>query len=97
MGWAQATNAQGRKVGYGVSAKCDAPKCKERIDRGLAYVCGGMHDGGEHGCGKYFCPEHLGGRYVSLCAACEANEPPDPEDEEEERELQALTQESRKE
>lgn len=63
MGWASGVNGTGRKVGYAVRAKCDERKCKERIDRGLGYVCGDMHDGGEHGCGNYFCSSHL---YLTL-------------------------------
>jgi hypothetical protein len=59
MGWAHGINNEGREVGYGVSATCDEEGCNERIDRGIAYVCGGMHDGGNHGCGRYFCGEHL--------------------------------------
>lgn len=74
MGWGTGTNAAGRDVGYMVQAECDEPGCTVEIDRGIAYVCGGMHDGGEHGCGRYFCGEHLG--YVhgchdaQLCDAC---------------------------
>lgn len=56
MGWASGTNAAGREVGYLVGAVCDQDGCDEQIDRGLAYVCG---DGGEDGCGDYFCAEHL--------------------------------------
>lgn len=59
MGWSYGTNAKGREVGYGVRATCDEEGCGAEIDRGLAYVCGGMHDGGEHGCGHYFCTGHL--------------------------------------
>lgn len=82
MGWATGTNAAGRDIGYGVEATCDHPTCSTEIDRGLAYVCGGIHDGDEHGCGKYFCDEHLGYRVVvgddrepklaapQLCDAC---------------------------
>ena len=41
-----------RDIGYGVPATCDHPKCRKRIDRGLAYVCCGEEPyGGEHGCG----------------------------------------------
>ncbi len=58
MGWAYAINAEGRKVGYSVPAICDQNFCFEKIDRGLCYVCGGMHDGGENGCGLYFCEFH---------------------------------------
>ena len=35
------------------------PDYKAKIDRGLSYVCGRMHGGGNEGCGKHFCPEHL--------------------------------------
>ncbi len=60
MGWSgPMPNAEGRMVGYAVDAVCDAPGCEEAIDRGLAYVCGDMHDGGDYGCGLYFCGNHL--------------------------------------
>lgn len=49
-----------RDLGYGVPAICDHPDCSEEIDRGLSYVCGGEpYTGGEHGCGLYFCSDHL--------------------------------------
>lgn len=74
MGWSgPMPNAEGREVGYAVEATCDLDGCDENIDRGLAFVCGGMHDGGEHGCGGYFCAAHL---YFTLtvrdqlCGAC---------------------------
>lgn len=41
----------GMKRGYGVSCKCHKRGCKERIDRGLAYLC--------YGCTQYFCSKHL--------------------------------------
>ncbi|MFE3572583.1 hypothetical protein ACFXOH_23030 [Bacillus subtilis] len=50
----------GRDVGYGVPARCDHPGCGADIHRGLAYVCGGDVFGGEHGCGLYFCYDHIG-------------------------------------
>lgn len=59
MGWAYGRNGEGREIGYGVEAQCDEPGCDAQIDRGLAYVCGAMHDGGEYGCGRYFCASHL--------------------------------------
>ncbi len=59
MGWAYGRNAERREVGYSVEATCDASDCEVDIDRGLAYCCGGMHDGDEHGCGGYFCLSHL--------------------------------------
>jgi hypothetical protein len=48
-----------RDIGYGVPAECDHPDCKEQIDRGLAYICGGEPYGGELGCGLFFCAAHL--------------------------------------
>lgn len=74
MGWSgPMPNAEGREVGYAVEATCDLDGCDEQIDRGLAYVCGGMHDGGEHGCGGYFCAGHLCFTLTvrdQLCEAC---------------------------
>jgi len=69
MGWAHCgEDDDGRPIGYAIEATCDYPGCETKIDRGLAYCCGGMH-GGEtlenHDgsvfittCGKYFCAEH---------------------------------------
>jgi hypothetical protein len=60
MGWSLGfDNKWNRDVGYGVPAICDHPKCNEEIDRGLSFVCGGEPYGGEHGCGLYFCANHL--------------------------------------
>jgi hypothetical protein len=59
VGWAYGVNNNGREVGYSVEATCDFDGCDVEIDRGLAYVCGGMHDGGDLGCGEYFCYPHL--------------------------------------
>jgi len=77
MGWAHIVLPDGREVGYAVSATCDKDGCDESINRGLGYVCGGMHEGDEHGCGNYFCGAHL--VYVlssedvpQLCEACAA-------------------------
>jgi hypothetical protein len=87
MGWAYGKNANGREVGYSVEATCDEPGCKEDIDRGLAYVCGNMHDGDEYGCGDYFCSSHLYyvrplgmDHSIQLCEHCSAGVP-DEEDE----------------
>lgn len=79
MGWANCgKDSRGRWIGYAHSAKCDERGCKERIDRGLSYACGGMH-GNDGGCEGYFCAKHL---FVvedpfnwlphgkALCAAC---------------------------
>ena len=74
MGWATGTNNEGRPVGYAVPAVCDQPGCTTAIDRGVAYACGGMHDGGEHGCGRYFCATHLLlGPADFLCSDCIQN------------------------
>jgi hypothetical protein len=60
MGWAYCgKDEDGRDIGYSVEAKCDEPGCDADIDRGLSYVCGGMHGGDGVGCGKYFCGKHL--------------------------------------
>lgn len=71
MGWGFGINNEGREVGYYVRAICDEDGCEAHIDRGLAYVCGGMHDGGEWGCGRYFCGDHLFfGGPTQLCPSC---------------------------
>ncbi len=59
MGWGTCVNSEGRDCGYMIDAICDFDGCESEIDRGLAYVCGDMHDGGEFGCGRYFCYDHL--------------------------------------
>jgi hypothetical protein len=69
-----------RDIGYGVPAMCDFPRCTETIDRGLAHVCGGEAYGGEHGCGLYFCEDHLWwsvkGRMPQRCSRCVNYRPP---------------------
>jgi len=67
-----------RDIGYGVPAWCDHPGCKEKIDRGLAFVCGGEPYGGDRGCGLYFCSNHLyyRGRLKQLCSRCVNSRPP---------------------
>ena len=79
MGWANCgRDERGRKIGYAFVAKCDAPGCKVKIDRGLSYVCGGMHGGDGIGCGGYFCSAHRvdvelnDGDYKMVCSPCEA-------------------------
>lgn len=60
MGWGDCgTDSKGRPIGYVHEATCDFPCCEAKIDRGLAYACGGMH-GENEGCEGYFCPAHLG-------------------------------------
>lgn len=85
MGWSLGYDGRfgkyGRDIGYGVPSVCDHPECAAEIHRGLAYVCGSHPHGGEHGCGMFFCHDHL--RYVDrddecpqLCACCEAHDEP---------------------
>lgn len=79
MGWSIGYDTRWqRDIGYGVPALCDEPDCTKRIDRGLAYVCGGRPYGGERGCGLYFCEAHL---YYDagdgpLCDRCQDEAPP---------------------
>lgn len=79
MGWAFGEMPDGTPVGYGVPDVCHEDGCGVAIDRGLAYVCGGMHGGDGLGCGGYYCYTHLFGaairvpgedRYVQGCARC---------------------------
>lgn len=58
------------EAGYSVEAVCEKTGCKEKIDRGLGYLCGKSPGGDEHGCGGYFCGEHL--TYSNQCEACAA-------------------------
>lgn len=78
MSWAVGFDSRwNRDIGYGVPATCDRPMCGADIDRGIAYVCGGEPYGGEHGCGLFFCGEHLllGGPRQQ-CEQCAAGKPP---------------------
>jgi hypothetical protein len=73
MGWGNCgTDSRGRGIGYCHAATCDHPGCEAKIDRGLAYACGGMHGneclGGDAKidwsadvpvCDRYFCEAHL--------------------------------------
>lgn len=72
MGYGYYVLPDGREAGYAVDATCDQDGCGERIDRGLGYLCGDEPgDGGEHGCGRYFCGSHLySGGPVQLCESC---------------------------
>lgn len=74
MGWSVGFDSSWKRdVGYGVPSLCDHPGCGRRIDRGLSYVCGADVYGGEHGCGLFFCGEHLGfveGHGNPICARC---------------------------
>lgn len=79
MGWSIGFDPNWqRDVGYGVPAVCDHPDCAEGINRGLGFVCGSDAYGGEHGCGLFFCSDHLqsvevDGEWVRLCERCEAS------------------------
>jgi len=74
VGWSLGFDGNwNRDIGYGVPATCDFPGCNEKIDRGLAYVCGSEPYGGDRGCGLYFCEKHR--EYhprlkVELCPRC---------------------------
>jgi hypothetical protein len=71
MGYAQYRLPDGQQGGYAVEAMCDEPGCTERIDRGLAYLCGTHPGGSETSCGGYFCGSHLyHGRPHQMCGRC---------------------------
>ena len=70
-----------RDIGYGVPSTCDHPGCGKQLNRGLSYVCGGEPYGGEHGCGLFFCGEHMhhedrGEECPQLCERCAAEQEP---------------------
>lgn len=76
MGWSIGYDTKWKRdIGYGVPAFCDYPDCRAEINRGLTFVCGGEPYGGEHGCGLYFCAEHLqlSLRWPQLCERCKHN------------------------
>lgn len=52
-------NGEKIEAGYGVPTVCEQDGCTERIDRGLAHLCGKTPGGDEHGCGGYFCEDDL--------------------------------------
>jgi hypothetical protein len=79
MGWGDCgVDSKGRPIGYVHPARCDHSGCKEKIDRGLAYACGGMHGKHDGDCEGYFCAKHLHGvedpdkrlHSPQLCEAC---------------------------
>lgn len=76
MGWADCgDDSKGRPIGYAFESLCDYPGCNAKIDRGLAYACGGVHGVESHSCEGYFCPKHLtieevDGKAVQLCLEC---------------------------
>lgn len=76
MGWEIGFDGNwNRDVGYGVPAICDHPGCNEKIDRGLAFVCGGEPMGGDKGCGLYFCGNHLSSEH-QRCERCQLFDKP---------------------
>lgn len=82
MGWSIGFDSNwNRDIGYGVPAICDHPKCHEKIDRGLSYVCGGDVYGELYGCGLFFCDRHrdYAGKkkgYVQICKRCSTYKKP---------------------
>lgn len=60
MGWSIGYDTRWKRdIGYAVPAYCDAPGCREEIDRGLGFVCCHQQPyGGEKGCGLFFCAKH---------------------------------------
>lgn len=78
MGWAVGYDSRwDRDIGYGVPCTCDHPDCNKRINRGLAYVCGGEPYGGDDGCGLFFCGDHLifdEGKERQVCERCARDE-----------------------
>lgn len=71
MGWGSGI-VGGKEVGYNVEAVCDYPGCKVKIDRGVAYACGGDHGSFGDCCDGYFCHTHLFHHPVAgfICIEC---------------------------
>lgn len=63
MGWGYGIHRSDRfgerEIGYTVEAECDYTGCTKKIDRGLAYRCGGQDLSSPYGCGDFFCYDHL--------------------------------------
>jgi hypothetical protein len=73
MGWGIGFDSNwNRDIGYGAPAICDHPLCNEKIDRGLAHVCGEELCGVDRGCGLFFCELHLHyhAKLPRLCECC---------------------------
>lgn len=67
-------NGETIQAGYGIETVCEKDNCREVIDRGLGHLCGQTPGGDEHGCGGYFCGQHLlGDNQCETCSAA-ANE-----------------------
>lgn len=70
MSWGDCgKDSRGRRIGYLYKGTCDHPDCNEKIDRGLAYACGGIHGAGGRSCEGYFCYKHLMAS-SKLCLPC---------------------------
>lgn len=74
----------GQLGGYNVKAVCGHDGCEEKIDRGMAYMCGdNPHGGGEDSCGLFFCDGHLAFAAITQphqrCMACSEAIRSDPE------------------
>ncbi|MGW2920366.1 hypothetical protein ACWDBF_21245 [Streptomyces angustmyceticus] len=88
-------NGKTIEAGYSVPTTCEQPGCNERIDRGLAHLCGETPGGDEHGCGGYFCGNHL---YMnsnpaacgSACRGCNDRYDAQHPDEDEEASVDAM-------
>lgn len=52
-------NGQTIQAGYAIETTCEKDGCDEKTDRGLGNLCGQTPGGDEHGCGGYFCGQHL--------------------------------------
>lgn len=52
-------NGEKIEAGYGITATCEESNCQTNIDRGLDHLCGKNPGGDEHGCGGYYCGQHL--------------------------------------
>lgn len=67
-------NGETIEAGYSVPTVCEEDGCEENIDRGLAHLCGETPGGDEHGCGGYYCGNHLhmapGPGMRDLCHRC---------------------------
>ena len=67
-------NGEKIEAGYDVTTTCEKTGCRASIDRGLAHLCGETPGGDEHGCGGYYCGQHLymsgSDRVGDLCGEC---------------------------
>ncbi|MFF2074634.1 hypothetical protein ACFVXG_07745 [Kitasatospora sp. NPDC058162] len=78
-------NGQAVEAGYAVAAECDQSGCTVEIRRGLDALCGETPGGDEHGCGGYFCDDHLHIPLVDqdgyLCGGCMPDDEDDPDED----------------